>query len=66
MNILKDKRITIYFDDESESGVVRKDGIGISLSNNSIIFKDNSGLIQLIPLYRVIRIIEKPMMGGRQ
>jgi len=60
--LLKDSQVVIYFDDGSRIG--RKDGIVIEISDSSIIFKANSGRIEIIPLTRIIRIEEKSASEG--
>ena len=60
--LLKDKQVSIYFDDGSRIG--RKDGIVIEISDTSITFKATSGRIEIIPFSRVIRIEEKSFFGG--
>ena len=59
---LIDKEIVIYFNDGSN--ITRKDGTCIELLKNAIIFKDPiTGYHQLIPFYKIIRVIEKPQGG---
>ncbi len=60
--LLKDKQVSIYFDDGARIG--RKDGIVIEISDSSISFKAISGHIEVIPFSRVIRIEEKSSFGG--
>jgi len=59
---LKDKQVSIYFDDGSD--ITRKDGIAVDLTDSGIIFKESSGQLQFIPFSRVIRIVEKSSFGG--
>jgi hypothetical protein len=55
---LVDKEIIVYFNDGSS--ITRKDGICVKLLKNAVIFKDKiTGLHQLIPFFKIIRIIEK-------
>jgi len=60
--LLRDKQVSIYFDDGARVG--RKDGIVIDISDSSITFKTKSGNLEIIPLSRVIRIEEKSFFGG--
>ena len=60
--LLKDKQVSIYFDDGSRIG--RKDGVVIEISDISITFKATSGHIEIIPFSRIIRIEEKTFFGG--
>ena len=60
--LLKGKEVSVYFDDGSN--ITRKDGRVIEISDNSIVFKVESGQIQVIPFSRIIRIVEKTSFGG--
>ena len=60
--LLKDKQVSIYFDDGSRIG--RKDGVVIDISDTLITFKATSGHIEIIPFSRIIRIEEKSNFGG--
>ncbi len=55
------KQVTIYFDDGNR--VTRKDGQCTEILFNAIIIQDISGLYQLFPFSKVIRVIES---GGLQ
>ncbi len=61
---LTTKEITIYYDDKSNSTVGRKDGTFLELTNNSIVLRNTNGAVEIIPLYRVIRIVEKNKWSG--
>jgi len=56
---LTNKQVSVYFDDKSSSGVTRKDGEFLQIENNAIYIKNTGGTVEIIPLYRVIRIVEK-------
>jgi len=61
-NVLVNKEIVIYFNDGAN--VTRKSGICVELLKNAVIFRDKiTGLHQLIPFFKIIRIIEKPREG---
>lgn len=60
--LLKGKEVCIYFDDGSN--ITRKDGVVIELSENAIVFKVESGQVQIIPFSRIIRVVEKTSFGG--
>ena len=61
-SVVINKNIVIYFHDGTS--VTRKDGVCVELLKNAIIFKDPiTGLHQLIPFYKIIRVIEKPIGG---
>lgn len=60
--LLKGKKVAIYFDDGSRIG--RKDGSVIEISDSSIVFKSASGHIEIIPFSRIIRVEENPSFGG--
>ena len=56
---LINKQIAIYFNDGRD--VTRKDGICIEVLDHAVVFKDPmTDLVQLVPFYKIIRIIEKP------
>ena len=61
-NVLVNKEIIVYFDDGSS--ITRKGGICVELLKNAVIFRDKiTGLHQLIPFFKIIRIIEKSKEG---
>lgn len=60
--VLVNKEVIVYFHDGTS--VTRKDGICIEILKNAIIFKDRiTGIHQLVPFYKIIRVLEKP--GGQ-
>jgi len=62
---LENKEITIYFNDSSNSGIARKDGTFLELTNNTILLRNSNGVVEGIPLYKVVRFVEKPQWGKR-
>ena len=59
--VLVNKEVIVYFNDGNS--ITRKDGICIEILKNAIIFKDKQmGIHQLVPFYKIIRVLEKP--GG--
>ena len=61
---LKDKRVSIYYDDKAQyNKVAKKDGFCLEDNDRVIVVRNNSGFIEKIPYYRIIRVIEIP--GGQ-
>ncbi len=59
--VFQNREVIVYFNDGSS--VTRKDGICVELLKSGIVFKDKiTGIHQLIPFYKIIRVVEKP--GG--
>jgi len=58
------REVIVYFHDGNT--VTRKDGICTEVTHNAIIFKDmKGGLLQLVPFYKIIRVLEKPQWEGK-
>lgn len=62
---LDGKRVWIYFDDHSgQDQVSKKEGLVLQDSERRIIIRNQSGYTEVIPYYRIIRVIEIPGSGG--
>ena len=60
MESMINQQVTIYYDDRSHgNNIARKDGFLLGFESNSVIIKNTNGFRELIPLNRIIRIIEK-------
>lgn len=61
---ITNKHCAIYFDDKTI--VTRKNGIILEVLRNCIIFKeDSTSLTQLIPYYRIVRVVQIPEGMGQ-
>ena len=59
------KMVWIYYDDHSgKDSVGRKEGLVLQDSERRIIIQNTSGYTEIIPYYRIIRVIEIPGSGG--
>lgn len=56
---LVNKKITVYFQDGSQQHIGRKDGIFLELTNSTLILRNTQGVIEGIPISKIIRFIEK-------
>lgn len=57
-NELKNNEVTVYYDDKTQ-GIGRKDAVCVKLTSTSIFLRNSLGHLEVIPLHRVIRIIQK-------
>jgi len=61
---LKNKDVSIYYDDSSNyNKVARKDGHCLDDTDHKITIRNQSNFIEVIPYSRIIRVIEK--VGGK-
>ena len=59
------KRVWIYFDDHSGyDKVAKKEGLVLQDNDRRIIIQNTSGYTEVIPYYRIVRVIEIPGSGG--
>jgi len=56
---LRNRHITVYFQDGSREHIGRKDGVFVELTNSTLILKNTHGVIEGIPISKIIRFIEK-------
>jgi hypothetical protein len=52
------KDVTVFFDDKT-AGIGRKDARCVRLTSTSIILRNQQGDLEVIPLARVVRIIQR-------
>lgn len=57
-NTLENQEVTVYYDDKTQ-GIGRKDAVCVQLTSTSIFLRNSLGHLEVIPLHRVIRIIQK-------
>lgn len=60
--LLKGKKVSIYFDDGSN--ITRKDGKAVDFTDSGVVFEERSGQLQFIPFSRIVRIVENSSFGG--
>lgn len=59
---LEGKKVNIYFMDQSDKQISKKTGIVLKDSPTKIIIQNLRGFTEIIPYYRIVRVVES---GGK-